>query len=233
MADDTTGPTGPQDYSGLFDMIRGLRDDFAARRPRLEITKDAAAPDHDVRTAVLRVLAATPATGAAVIRAITERATDGWEPSAAEVYPTLQLLVDEGLAAVTEEEGRRTFTLTDAGQDEATADDDGDTADADPDWASLFAPFTRFAEHAPFGPTLTGAFTGPRSDLPKAGVKLGQAVRQVVVGADEAQVARVTALLDETRRKIYGILAEETPAPAAEPEASDGDTAEDAGPAGE
>lgn len=197
-------PSGePQDFNGLFDMIRGLRDDFAAKRPRLEITKDAET-DHDVRAAALSVLAATPATGAAVIRAIAERGDGGWEPAAAEVYPTLQLLVDEGLATVAEDEGRRTFTLTEAGQDEASAAGDEDE-DAD-DWAGFFAPFRSFAENTPFA----GSFAGARGDLPKAGVKLSQAVRQVVVGADEDQVAKVIALLDETRRKIYGILAEES-----------------------
>ncbi|WP_297005770.1 PadR family transcriptional regulator, partial [uncultured Corynebacterium sp.] len=171
----------PQDFSGLFDMIRGLRDDFAAKRPRLEITKDAVG-DHDVRAAALSVLATTPATGAAVIRAITERSTDDWEPAAAEVYPTLQLLVDEGLATVAEDEGRRTFTLTEAGQDEAGQDEaSADTGDEDGDaWAGFFAPFSRFAEHAPF----SGGFAGARGELPKAGVRLGQAVRQVVIGAD-------------------------------------------------
>jgi DNA-binding PadR family transcriptional regulator len=193
---------GSQDFNGLFDMIRGLREDFAARRPRLEITKDA--EDRDIRAAVLSVLAATPSTGAGVIRAITERSTDDREPAAAEVYPTLQLLVDEGLATVADDEGRRTFTLTEAGQDEASATGDEDT-DAD-DWAGFFAPFRSFAENTPFA----GSFAGARGDLPKAGVKLSQAVHQTAVGGDGQQVEKVTALLDETRRKIYGILAEES-----------------------
>lgn len=193
----------PQDFNGLFDMIRGLREDFAARRPRLEISKDAAdRSTRDIRAAVLSVLATTPATGAGVIRAITERSTDDWEPAAAEVYPTLQLLVDEGLATVAEEEGRRTFTLTEAGEDEASGDDD---EDAD-DWAGFFAPFSRFAGHTPFA----GGFAGARGELPKAGAKLVQAAHQVLLSGDEAQMEKVTALLDETRRKIYGILAEES-----------------------
>lgn len=195
----------PQDFNGLFDMIRGLREDFAARRPRLEISKDAAdRSTRDIRAAVLSVLATTPATGAGVIRAITERSTDDWEPAAAEVYPTLQLLVDEGLATVAEEEGRRTFTLTEAGEGEASAAGDDDE-DAD-DWAGFFAPFRSFAENTPFA----GGFAGARGELPKSGAKLAQAAHQVLLSGDEAQMEKVTALLDETRRKIYGILAEES-----------------------
>lgn len=195
----------PQDFNGLFDMIRGLREDFAARRPRLEISKDAAdRRNRDIRAAVLSVLATTPATGAGVIRAITERSIDDWEPAAAEVYPTLQLLVDEGLATVAEEEGRRTFTLTEAGEDEvSTVGDDDEAAEES---AGFFAPFRSFAENTPFA----GSFTGARGELPKAGAKLAQAAHQVLLSGDETQLEKVTALLDETRRKIYAVLAEET-----------------------
>lgn len=229
MADNTTGSTGPQDYSGMWDMLRGLRDDFAAHRPRIGVTTGtgstgSAATDHDVRAAALRILAEAPATGATVIRTVTDRATDGWAPTAAEVYPVLQLLVDEGLATVAEDAGRRTFTLTDAGRAEAAAGESDDT-DADAtdstdatgcgDITGLFAPFSRLAGSTPLGgalgSSLSDSLKGPRAALPKAGAKLGQAVHQVLLTGDAAQMEQATALLDETRRRIYGILAEETP----------------------
>lgn len=228
MADNTTGSTGPQDYSGMWDMLRGLRDDFAAHRPRIGVTTGtgstgSAATDHDVRAAALRILAEAPATGATVIRTVTDRATDGWAPTAAEVYPVLQLLVDEGLATVAEDAGRRTFTLTDAGRGEADdtdadATDSTDATDATGcgDITGLFAPFSRLAGSTPLGgalsDSLSDSFKGPRAALPKAGAKLGQAVHQVLLTGDAAQMEQATALLDETRRRIYGILAEETPA---------------------
>lgn len=213
--------TDPRDYSRLWETLRGLRDDFAAHRPRLEISGDDTA-DHDVREAVLRVLTEKPATGAAVIRTVTERSTDGWVPPAAEVYPTLQLLVDEGLATVSEDNGRRTFTLTEDGREEAAGLDSDADDSSDTDWSELFAPLTRLADASPFG----GTFTRNFSDLPKAGLKLGQAVREVLVSGDRDHIDRVTALLDETRRKIYGILAEE---PAASPDKPADGPAEDSG----
>ena len=84
-------------------------------------------------------------------------------------------------------------------------DEDDDDEDAD-DWAGFFAPFRSFAENTPFA----GGFAGARGELPKSGAKLAQAAHQVLLSGDEAQMEKVTALLDETRRKIYGILAEES-----------------------
>lgn len=197
---------GPQDYRGMWEMLRGLRDDFAAARPRFIIDADIEdATPGDLRETLLTMLAEKSATGAALLRDIADQGADTWAPSAAEVYPTLQLLVDEGLATATEEEGRRTFTLTDAGRDEASAAAaEADSTDGGThSWhGETDGPFAAFAQ-----------FAGVRGDLPKAGVKLGQAVRQVVVGADSQQVEKVTALLDETRRKIYAILAEDSPEP--------------------
>ncbi|WP_010121148.1 PadR family transcriptional regulator [Corynebacterium nuruki] len=197
MAQDTNEP---QDFAGLFDMLRGLRGDFAAARRQAagDGRRDTGKGGHDVRAAVLGLLAESPKHGAQLIRDIADRSTDGWQPAAAEVYPTLQLLVDEGLATVAEDDGRRTYTLTEAGRDEATADDDS-TGDDGEGTCGRFAPLTQFAQ-----------FAGDHGDLPKAGLKLGQAVRQVAVGGDAAQTDRVVALLDETRRKVYAILAEDS-----------------------
>lgn len=197
MGNDTNEP---QDFAGLFDMLRGLRDDFTAARRQTTGHHDDTT-DHDVRTTVLGLLAEGPKHGAQLIRDIADRSTDGWQPGAAEVYPTLQLLVDEGLATVAEDEGRRTYTLTEAGRDEASAAgrDTDDTDDSDSgctgDWAGPLAPFAQLA--------------AGHGELPKAGLKLGQAVRQVAVGGSAAQTDKVVALLDETRRKIYAVLAED------------------------
>ena len=52
-----------------------------------------------------------------------ERTGGVWRPSPGSVYPTLQLLEDEDLIAGEEGEGRRRFTLTDAGRAEAERQD--------------------------------------------------------------------------------------------------------------
>src|SRR3954454_4262216 len=71
------------------------------------------------RAAVLSLLSEKPMHGYQIIREIEERSGGSWKPSAGSVYPTLQLLTDEGLITVEESTGRKTYALTEAGRDEA------------------------------------------------------------------------------------------------------------------
>ncbi|HIW90503.1 MAG TPA: PadR family transcriptional regulator [Candidatus Corynebacterium avicola] len=177
------------------------------------------APERSIRSTIVSLLAEQALHGHQVISTISERSEGEWEPAAAEVYPTLQLLVDEGLATVEEQDGRRLYLLTEAGREEAeslstAADDkDADAEDAD-DAADGDAPWSRLSSFSKLpGFSNVADFAGAHGELPKAGAKLGQAVQQVGLTGTEEQRARVAALLDQTRRNIYGILAEE---PAAE-----------------
>ena len=75
----------------------------------------------NVRAAIIALLAERPMHGYEMIQELEAR-TDGlWRPSAGSIYPTLQLLEDEGLVQGEESEGRRRFALTDAGRTEAEA----------------------------------------------------------------------------------------------------------------
>jgi DNA-binding PadR family transcriptional regulator len=69
-----------------------------------------------VRTAILAVLHTGPMHGYQVIQELEARSGGRWRPSAGSVYPTLQLLEDEGLVRSEELDGRRTYTLTDEGR---------------------------------------------------------------------------------------------------------------------
>ncbi|GAA3074222.1 hypothetical protein GCM10020000_69040 [Streptomyces olivoverticillatus] len=59
--------------------------------------------------------------GYEMIQEIAERSGGAWKPSPGSVYPTLQLLEDEGLIASESEGGKKLFTLTDASRTEAEA----------------------------------------------------------------------------------------------------------------
>lgn len=176
-------------------------------------------PERDVRATVLSLLNEQPQHGAQIIRTISERSDGEWEPSATEVYPVLQLLLDEALATVEEQDGRRQYTLTDAGREEAASlatagDDDEDAADAEDAACASWTPWGRLPRFSD-----VSDFAESHGELPKAGAKLGQAVQQVGLTGTEEQRARVAALLDATRRDIYSILAEE---PAADDAADTG-----------
>src|ERR1700761_5674322 len=72
----------------------------------------------DVRAAVLALLADRPMHGYEMIKEIEERSEGAWTPSAGSIYPTLQMLEDEGLIRGEDTDGKRRFTLTEAGRSE-------------------------------------------------------------------------------------------------------------------
>ncbi|WP_203338086.1 PadR family transcriptional regulator [Nocardioides limicola] len=147
----------------------------------------------DVRAAILDVLSVEPMNGYQLIQQINERSNGGWKPSPGSVYPTIQQLEDEGLVVGIETDGRRTLDLTDAGRAYVL-----DHAD---ELAATWRPFT--------GP---GESPGERiGDLmPVVGQVMG-AVWQVLVTGTEQQRAEAAEILGETRRRLYGLLAEGEP----------------------
>ena len=73
----------------------------------------------DIRRAILSVLSDGPAHGYAVMRRLEEMSGGLWRPSPGSVYPHLQMLEDEGMVGSSEQDGTRTFHLTEAGVAEA------------------------------------------------------------------------------------------------------------------
>jgi DNA-binding PadR family transcriptional regulator len=139
----------------------------------------------DTRAAVLALLAERPMHGYEMIKELDERTAGAWVPSAGSVYPTLQLLEDEGLVEGEESEGRRRFSLTDAGREENEA------RAGDAPWEEV-----------------TAGYDPELLRLRRSAHQLLAALRQVAEAADPAERKQVRELLDETRRKVYGILAE-------------------------
>lgn len=145
----------------------------------------------DVRAAILTLLAEEPRHGYQLIQLIEERSGGRWKPSPGSVYPTLQLLTDEGIIEVEEAGGRKTYSLTEAGRAEA--------ADRPAPWLS----------DAASGDGARGRGEGPGfGALPKAGANLAQAAMQVGRTGSPEQVQRAIEIIDDARRRLYAILAE-------------------------
>src|SRR3954452_14643186 len=73
----------------------------------------------DVRSAILALLDDRAMHGYEMITELDERTGGRWRPSAGSIYPTLQLLEDEKLVTAEEVEGRKVYSLTEAGQEAA------------------------------------------------------------------------------------------------------------------
>jgi len=140
----------------------------------------------DVRAAMLALLAEQPMHGYQIIREIESRTNGAWKPSPGSVYPTLQMLADEGLVTVETSQDRKVYSLTEEGREVAA-----DVADSVP-WESAGSPWD-------------GLHLGP---VAKAGAELAQAVAQAARVAAEEHQEEVVEVLDDARRKIYSILAQ-------------------------
>lgn len=140
----------------------------------------------DVRAAILKLLAERPMHGYEMIQEIAERTSGLWKPSPGSVYPTLQLLVDEGLIAATESEGsKKLFELTDDGR---AAADKVET----PPWEQITD------DQAP-----------GHANLRSAVGQLMAAVAQSAYAATEEQQARILDIVNNARREIYAVLGED------------------------
>jgi DNA-binding PadR family transcriptional regulator len=142
----------------------------------------------DVRAAILALLSEEPMHGYQIMRELTERSGGVWRPSPGSIYPTLQLLEDEGLVRGEESEGgRRLFHLTDEGREAAAATSSG---------------------QAPWDVVAAGGDEKALAFRDLA-FQVMVAARQVAQAGEPAQVDRAMDVLRETRRRLYGILAEE------------------------
>ena len=148
----------------------------------------------DVRAAILDVLAVEPMNGYQIIQQIAERSGGAWKPSPGSVYPTVQQLEDEGLVEGTDGAGRRLLRLTDQGR--AYVEEHPDELAAT--WRSFDEAAS--AEREASGPDLK----------PVIGQVMG-AVWQVVTTGTRQQQAEAAEILADTRRRLYGLLADGDP----------------------
>jgi DNA-binding PadR family transcriptional regulator len=140
----------------------------------------------DVRAAILVLLAERPMHGYEMIQEIAERSQDLWRPSPGSVYPTLQLLVDEGLIAGTESEGsKKLFELTDAGKAAAEK-----------------------VETPPWDEIADGVDPA-HLNLRAAVGQLFGAVAQSAHAASAEQQQRIIEIVNNARREIYTILGQD------------------------
>jgi DNA-binding PadR family transcriptional regulator len=65
---------------------------------------------------ILRLLKEKPRHGYQIIKALEEKMGGWYSPSAGTVYPTLQLLEDQGFVRVVEEEGKKVYHITAEGE---------------------------------------------------------------------------------------------------------------------
>ena len=145
-----------------------------------------------MRAAILALLREGPRNGYQIMTEIGERSGGAWRPSPGAVYPALSQLTDEGLIAGEESGGRRTFRLTEAGRE--------------------------YVEHNPQMARAAWESAAQQEDWEVPGLfaeaaRLGGGIVQLAHAGTPEQVQAAERLLEQTRRQLYRILAEDAGQP--------------------
>jgi DNA-binding PadR family transcriptional regulator len=180
------GPKGPGHWGGGFGGTWGGWWPGAPGAPGP--SRGTKAGRGDVRAAILALLLEGPRTGYQIMSDIEERSGGAWRPSPGAVYPALSQLADEGLIVGEETGGRRTFRLTEAGREHV----EQNPRAARGAWESQ-------AQQEAW--QLPGLFA--------EAARLGSGIVQIAHAGTPAQVEAAERLLEQTRRKLYQILAED------------------------
>jgi DNA-binding PadR family transcriptional regulator len=146
----------------------------------------------NVRSAILTLLAEKPHNGYQIMQAIEQRSNGQWKPSSGSIYPTLQLLEDEGLVAAEEtkpgQTGSKSYTLSTKGKRYV----DDNKAELEAEWA----------------PASEDSGGDPRWELMNLFRQVAGAAMQVAQSGTAKQIDAAKALLDDVRRNLYRILAD-------------------------
>jgi DNA-binding PadR family transcriptional regulator len=141
----------------------------------------------NVRAAVLILLAERPMHGYEMIQEISERSGGWWRPSPGSVYPTLQMLADEGLVTTEQEggSGKRLYSLTEAGAAVAAEQD-------------KTPPWEQAADDVDANDVA----------LREAIATLAAATMQVAAAGNQELRAAAAKVLVDARRQLYLLLAD-------------------------
>jgi len=141
----------------------------------------------DLKFVILRLIAEKPMHGYEVLKALEEESGGCYTASPGSVYPTLQMLEDQGYVRSREEDGKRVYQITDAGLE--YLDDHGDVVD------EIFDRIGAFAER----------FWGKETrDLSAAFSRLAQSTFESAFARDMSQDAlrRMADALDRARKEV-------------------------------
>ena len=133
---------------------------------------------------ILHVLEEKPMHGYEIIRTLEKLSHGFWRPSAGSMYPTLQLLEEQGLIAGEERDGKKVYSLTDAGREQAK--EHGHER-----WGGHRKAGQRFHDVAP------EAF------------QIIKTVRKIALEGTDEQVEEAKKLILETNEKLSRIVAKE------------------------
>ena len=159
----------------------------------------------DLKFVILRLISQKPMHGYEVMQALEEESGGGYRASPGSVYPTLQMLDDEGLVQCQEEEGKKIYSITPEG--EAYLEENGDLVD------KIFKRVETFAD---------GFFGQHTRDLTASFSRLAQTCFDGAFSGklDEKEIRRMVEILDRARQDLEEVIHPRGQESGEDPEAS-------------
>ena len=145
----------------------------------------------DLKFAILRLISEKPMHGYEVMQSLEEESGGGYKPSPGSVYPTLQMLEDEGLVRSTEEDGKKVYEITEAGV--AYLEENGDIVD------KIFERVGTFAN---------GFFGKDTRELTAAFSRLAQSCFEGTFSGrlDQEAIRKMTDVLERARMEVEEVM---------------------------
>jgi DNA-binding PadR family transcriptional regulator len=139
--------------------------------------------------AVLTLLDERPMHGYELITELEDRSEGRWRPSPGAMYPALKKMVVHDLVTAEDVDGKRQFTLTDAGRQQLTEIREKHGDDAAEPWEQTD--------------------TGGRGELRGSVAELIGQARQIGRFGTAEQIQKARSVFDDAKRQLYVILAEQ------------------------
>lgn len=147
----------------------------------------------DLKFVILRLVSKTPMHGYEVMNALEKESRGYYRPSPGSVYPTLQMLEDEGYLSIEETDGKKVYSITDEGL--AYLKDNEDVVD------DVFERVERFTDRF-FGRDMKEL---SRSFSQLAQITFDQAFQW---GADPEDLARMSEILESAIHEMKEVRTE-------------------------
>lgn len=146
----------------------------------------------EVRLALLSLLDEGPKHGYQLMKDLEARSGGLYHASAGAIYPTLQMLEDEGLITSEQLEGRRAYRLTDAGRQELKNSADSvkkiwERAQTWEDWAPWMGPAASMV-------------AGPAASVMKAAMRAATNARD-----NTEKISRIREILERAKKEIENL----------------------------
>jgi DNA-binding PadR family transcriptional regulator len=159
----------------------------------------------DLKFALLELLQERPMHGYEMMRALEEKSGGFYVPSAGSIYPTLQMLEDRGLVTVAESEGKKVYSITDAGKNLLAERQKEESQFAGgPFWERSFGPGSRW------GAPEMQALRTEAAEVARLAAIAGRMAYH-----DPTQLQRFRGILERARKElsemIYGSASTEGP----------------------